>query len=219
MTAMKKILNFLPPVIGLVFLLHVSLTKHPATVIRDFKAVPAPGKVNIEWKATSGSTGAVYIVEKSTDRIHYSAVDSINAVNNAKQEYTYKLADTHTTGDTVFYRIAFKEQEQAPSLYKAIATAYTAPKNFEVLYANIGTDNTRLRFCVVCKDEMEVRVHILSNENEMPSREFHCRKGNNTFCIDDFLMTGTEAYTVHFSDTSGNAELVRISSKQFAQVE
>ncbi len=63
------------------------------------------GLVNIEWSTQKEVNSSYFLVEKSTDSSHYSAVKMVSAAGNSGFARKYQFTDTEIPVDKVYYRV------------------------------------------------------------------------------------------------------------------
>ena len=83
---------------------YLSFTTAPVTWL-GFKAVPDNGKVNLSWQTTSEINTNYFIVQKSTDGIHFTNVEQVKADGNSTNINNYSAVDAQPFGGENYYRI------------------------------------------------------------------------------------------------------------------
>jgi Subtilase family/Secretion system C-terminal sorting domain len=76
----------------------------PATTL-SFTAVRAGDNALLQWSTTDAITLSRFIIEKSTDSIHFTVLDSVAATADGNTVDTYQYTDTHLDSGYNYYRL------------------------------------------------------------------------------------------------------------------
>jgi hypothetical protein len=70
-----------------------------------FTAENAGGNGLLQWEVSEGYGLSRFIIEKSSDSIHFSALDSVPAAADASGTHAYQYTDHHLDSGTNYYRL------------------------------------------------------------------------------------------------------------------
>jgi hypothetical protein len=82
----------------------------PVTLL-SFTAVRAGDNALLQWSTTDAATLSRFIIEKSTDGVHFATLDSVAASGNGNTINTYQYTDTHLVSGTNYYRLREVDQD------------------------------------------------------------------------------------------------------------
>lgn len=67
------------------------------------------GMANLKWAVGDESPGTQYMVERSTDQIHYDVIGTVNATGNSNTDAVYRYTDSKPVQGNTYYRILLVE--------------------------------------------------------------------------------------------------------------
>jgi Secretion system C-terminal sorting domain len=76
----------------------------PVTLL-SFTAVRAGDNALLQWSTTDAANLSRFIIEKSTDGVHFAPLDSVTASANGNTINTYQYTDTHVVSGINYYRL------------------------------------------------------------------------------------------------------------------
>ena len=82
----------------------------PVTLL-SFTAVRAGDNALLQWSTTDAASLSRFIIEKSTDGIHFTSLDSVAATANGTTINTYQYTDTHLVNGINYYRLRETDQD------------------------------------------------------------------------------------------------------------
>jgi hypothetical protein len=71
----------------------------------SFNAVSTNGVVQVQWQTSQEINNNYFIVEKSTDGIHFELVGEVKGNQNSTTLFSYSLQDAHALSGTSYYRL------------------------------------------------------------------------------------------------------------------
>jgi len=82
----------------------------PVTLL-SFTAVRAGDNALLQWSTTDAATLSSFMIEKSTDGVHFATLDSVAASANGNTINTYQYTDTHLVSGINYYRLREVNQD------------------------------------------------------------------------------------------------------------
>ena len=71
----------------------------------DFRAVKLPASVRLSWCTVTEINSHLFIIEKSTDNIHFTTIARINAAGNSITRLHYSIEDKSPVAGSNYYRL------------------------------------------------------------------------------------------------------------------
>ena len=103
--------------------------------LKTFKAIKKTNSVDLEWNSESEANLNSYIIEKSTDGVNFSALNSIAARNSSNSE-TYKYTDAAGNANVMYYRIAMTELDGKVTFSRIVKVESTSKGTQLQVYPN-----------------------------------------------------------------------------------
>ena len=139
----------------------------------SFTAVNAGGNALLQWTTTEAYGITRYVIEKSPDSIHFSALDSVAAAANGSGVNSYQYTDTHLDPGTSYYRLR-EVQEYGTIAYSPVRSVmasgggafgiYPNPVHHSVIYISSPVNTREIRLIDVSgKTILREEVHGLLN--------------------------------------------------------
>jgi len=177
-----------------------------------FKAKPTAQKtVLIEWNTVSETNNKYFIVEKSTDGTHFSAIDTIMGKGNTSIKQCYNTTDVQPIMGKNYYRLVQVNVDGSKS-YSAIITAVIQSNqlHFYSLVNNpVLHQKLQLNIHAGYNQLAKVTITDLSGKT-VGTQTITLQKGHQLIQIPTTTLSkGTYSVSVHFGNT--------ISSKLFIQ--
>jgi hypothetical protein len=118
-----------------------------------FTAEKADDKSLLQWNTTDAYGVSRFVIEKSRDSIHFSALDSVFAVADDGGYYNYEYIDNHLDTGANYYRLRIM-QENGHYTYSPIRSVqgpvggvsiYPNPVHHALIHINTATNTRRVR--------------------------------------------------------------------------
>lgn len=109
-------------------------TALPVKLIR-WEASPVANKINLQWTTASEINSDYFIVERSTDGIHFNSLATIHAAGSSQSEIGYSYDDANPVSGKSFYRLKMVDID-GHSEYSAIRSILLNTKESLVLLSN-----------------------------------------------------------------------------------
>ncbi|GGA86932.1 S8 family serine peptidase [Puia dinghuensis] len=106
----------------------------PPVMTLSFTAVNSGGDGLLQWSTTEAYGIIRFVIEKSTDSIHFTALDSVAAAGNGAGLHSYQYTDTHLDTGTNYYRL--REVNQNGSYTYSPVRSVQGPSGGVVIYPN-----------------------------------------------------------------------------------
>jgi Secretion system C-terminal sorting domain len=103
--------------------------------LKTFKAIKKATSVELEWNSESESNLADYIIEKSTNGINFSAINTVAARNSSNSEI-YNYTDAVGNANTIYYRIAMTELDGKITFSRIVKVVSTGKGTQLQVYPN-----------------------------------------------------------------------------------
>ncbi len=139
----------------------------------NFTAVNASGNGLLQWTTTEAYGISRYVIEKSLDSIHFTALDSVAAAANGSGVNSYQYTDTHLDTGTNYYRLR-EEQEFGTIAYSPVRSVrsldpvrfgiYPNPVHHSLIYISSPVNTRQIRLIDVSgKTILREEVHGFLN--------------------------------------------------------
>lgn len=139
-------------------------------------------RVLLQWSTSQEISTAWYIVEKSTDGIHFTAIAQVAAAGNSTGIRHYSAADSAAVTGKIYYRIKIIDMDGRYT-YSATRFVDISPKNVLTVYPNPVTD----RLSVVLPGSFQQGNILLQISN---SRGQIVMQKNTLLLQNDFDVSG-----------------------------
>ncbi|MEP6512490.1 MAG: discoidin domain-containing protein [Parafilimonas sp.] len=91
--------------------------------------------VLLEWKTTLETNTKYFAVERSSDNIHFSEIDRVDAANSGRFTVTYQSTDAHPANGINYYRLRMVDADNKIT-YSPIAVVRVSNSKSPLLYPN-----------------------------------------------------------------------------------
>lgn len=121
-------------------------------------AVKSTGRiVTVDWSTISENNSEVFIIEKSSDGMNFTAVGEIAAAGFSNSLLNYSFQDTEVTGSNLYYRLVIKDKD-GTLVYSQVVYIKTEKSGF-VLFPN-PTDGVSLNVTLNSTSASEVSIKV-----------------------------------------------------------
>jgi len=139
-----------------------------------FTATGGDGVVELTWITEAEINNEAFILERSTDRNHFTQIAEIPGQGNSTERHEYRYRDTQViNGVTYYYRLADRDYSGTVTYHPVIsvtptpdgvltAESSTIPKEFELYpnFPNPFNPATTIRFAITGSSIQHVQLHI-----------------------------------------------------------
>jgi len=120
-----------------------------------WEAIPAEGKVKLQWTTASELNADHFVIERSTDGNHFSSVATVQASGNSQSEINYSGDDASPLNGKSYYRLKMVDID-GRSEYSSVRFIMVNTKQSAILMRNPVSD----------KLELVTSGSLTSNRNE-----------------------------------------------------
>lgn len=166
----------------------------------DLRAITGNEAVNITWTVSREINTVDYIVERSTDGAHFSAIGSTPYKGSAA-ENTYQFGDEGTSvlGGTVYYRISETESGGRIVYSKILPVQLSGPTANLSVYPNPAQSFVTVSFASTTAETVNLRLFD-GNGSQLWSRQYAAQPGMNTTQIDCIRTLPEGIYILQWFD-------------------
>jgi len=155
--------------------------------LQSFSAIGNGEKVNVTWKAITGTSGVCYTIEKSKDGKNFTKVIDVQSNSTIVGYRDYAEVDFKPYKGTSYYRLKQTDKSGACkySVAVIVTVSFAAQKNIKT-YSNLVSDDTNL--CVNTKghDSQEVVIVLRDLQGaEFVSKVLLMMEKNVVFIVDE----------------------------------
>ncbi len=140
----------------------------------------------LQWTTTETFGISRFVIEKSLDSIHFTALDSVAAAANGSGVNTYQYTDTHLDTGTNFYRlreveefgtIAWSPIRSVKGSGNGRFSIYPNPVHHSLIYISSPVNTRRIRLIdvsgkTILREEVHGFLNMLSVANIAPGIYF-----------------------------------------------
>jgi hypothetical protein len=73
--------------------------------LTNWEAIPGKDKVKLQWTTSSEINASHFIIERSADGIHFSAISTVQAIGNSQSDINYSKEDNDPLPGKSYYRL------------------------------------------------------------------------------------------------------------------
>ncbi len=150
----------------------------------------------LNWTTSREDEAVKFIVEKSTDGLHFSEIGTINGFNDPSADInTYSFTDPTAVDGVVYYRIKMVNNQ---NLFKYSRTIQLNSKNNEFSFgAVINPFNQHIEFQLLSSLNGKVEVQLINSEGRIVRRgNFILNSGLSALSLDNTGILSTGIYTL-----------------------
>jgi hypothetical protein len=118
---------------------------YPVRLI-SFTAKATLEGVELEWRTASEANNAYFTIERSTDAVHFKAIQQFKGAGNSDNVLKYLAVDQSKLSGTAYYRLTQTSTNGESTASKTISVISTSGTNFSIYPFQAGTRNTHLTF-------------------------------------------------------------------------
>jgi hypothetical protein len=153
--------------------------------------------VHLNWSVTQNQDIKLYTIERSTDGIHFTLVDTINNQSLTSQYFTYQSNDnvSKLRDSYVYYRIKMSAYNGQVQYSKVIKVSLTADHADISLQPNPVHD--QLQINIFSSADRDVQVYLYTVTGQLvKTLNSRVKKGYATVTLNDFQSWTKGVYTV-----------------------
>ncbi len=169
--------------------------------LTHFSASCSSNGVIVKWTVASETNNEHFILERSTDGIHWQEAQKIKSLGNTRSQRNYSMLDRYFSDEVVYYRLSQVDVSQDKKTFKIISNQCGArPEEFR-FYPNPASNELSL-FFNSSQNRNQLPVSILNNLGQpLLNKQFDIKKGDNIFLIPLSLPPGI--YFITYSSATG----------------
>ncbi|MCS6980388.1 MAG: T9SS type A sorting domain-containing protein [Flavobacteriales bacterium] len=157
--------------------------------LTNFTALCQDGEVAISWSTASEINSKEFVVQRSTDLLHWTFVGSKPGAGNSNQPITYSLTDPRPEPGTNYYRLLqYDFNQNEPSQLSTVSTACggVGTENLENLsfYPNPATDYLTLEITVPNGWNNSILQVMDVTGKQVFSKNLNLKEGFNQIILD-----------------------------------
>jgi hypothetical protein len=184
-----------------------TLTKVPVncTVLAvsfvDVTAVPDNGNVNVGWSVGEEAGTLNYVVERSTDGVHFSAIgsESVKDANGVDNAYQYLDNEASAVGGTLYYRIREVGTDGAFNYSKIVSVSMGGGTGKLSIFPNPAQSFVTVSFSTTMAEAVSMRLFDVRG-SQLWSKQYEVQAGQNTVSIDCVNTLPNGVYILQWSD-------------------
>jgi Secretion system C-terminal sorting domain len=160
--------------------------------LANFRATKKQQSIELQWKTASEQNANRFIVEKSTDGIHFKAMAEVTAVGNSKEAQTYNQLDKNPSQGDNYYRLLLKDNDGSSRHIGNIVKVNFLDANSVVsIYPNPVSDALTVQTSQTEAANLQLRIMDISGQL-IQTIEYNVEQGNNSKILDvHTLRAGT----------------------------
>ncbi|HSU50532.1 MAG TPA: choice-of-anchor J domain-containing protein [Segetibacter sp.] len=94
--------------------------------LASFEAVKNLATVNLKWKTAQEANAKVFIIQRSTDAIHFEDLGVVTAFGNSAVEHTYTFTDNNPVAGPNYYRLKQVDRDEKFEMSKILHVTFEA---------------------------------------------------------------------------------------------
>ncbi len=103
----------------------------------SFTGLKNDGVTNFSWKTASEINSDHYVIERSSDGIHYESIGRVEALGNSSSVLSYSFTDEHPLPGNNYCRLKIVDKDESFEFSKTIVIDFTEKENNKIsLYPN-----------------------------------------------------------------------------------
>lgn len=171
------------------------------------------GKTNVlYWETAIETNNSHYILERSTDGIHFEQLTQIQAAGEKTTATTYTFEDKSPVKGLNYYRLIQVDNDGIYNIFNTITIKTVVQFNQYNVAPNPAYHNTEVSFYSDLNEPIRIEIFDYNGQS-IRKLETQAVEGNNTFKVDlTGLAPGPYMIGVHqlYSNRSGNGVVVKV---------
>jgi Secretion system C-terminal sorting domain len=167
----------------------------------DVTAVPDNGTVNVGWTVGEEVSTLNYVVERSTDGVHFSAIGSepLKGADGVDNAYQYPDNEASAVGGTLYYRIREVETDGTFYYSKIVSATLGAGASKLTAFPNPAQSFVTVSFSAMTAEAVSLRLFDVRG-SRLWSKQIEAQAGQNTVNIDCVNTLPDGVYILQWSD-------------------
>jgi hypothetical protein len=167
----------------------------------DVTATPENGAVNVGWTVGQEVSTLNYVVERSTDGVHFSAIgsESSKAADGVDNAYQYPDNEASAVGGTLYYRIREVETDGTFYYSKVVSVSLGAGAGKLAAFPNPAQSFVTVSFSSMMAEVVSLRLFDVRG-CQLWSKQYEAQVGQNTVNIDCVSTLPDGVYLLQWSD-------------------
>jgi hypothetical protein len=167
----------------------------------DVTATPDNGAVNVGWTVGQEVSTLNYVVERSADGVHFSAIgsESSKAADGGDNAYQYPDNEAYAVGGTLYYRIREVETDGTFYYSKVVSVSLGAGASKLTAFPNPTQRFVTVSFSSMMAEAVSLRLFDVRG-CQLWSKQYEAQSGQNTVNIDCVNTLPDGVYMLQWSD-------------------
>ncbi len=183
--------------------------------ITFFNAALNNNKTKLSWNAVCKQEVDYFVIERSTDRLHFNQVAQVNSQSGLNKEFSYQLTDDITAVETdiIFYRLKSVVNAQAKATYSDIIAVKRKRVNEEAVTIFPNPVSEKLQILIEAENETQADFIIIDKTGRKVCQfKSVLKKGNNSILYQQAGNLPSGLYFLHIQTGS------QIINKKFTKM-
>ena len=167
----------------------------------DVTAVPDNNAVNVGWTVGQEASTLNYVVERSTDGVHFAAIGSepLKAADDMDNAYQYPDNEAYAVGGTLYYRIRGVENDGTSYYSKIVSVSLAGATGKLTVFPNPVQSFATASFSSMTAEAVSLRLFDVRGA-QLWSKQIEAQAGQNTVIIDCVNTLPDGLYILQWSD-------------------
>ncbi|MBC7722608.1 MAG: T9SS type A sorting domain-containing protein, partial [Pedobacter sp.] len=186
-------------------------TALPVSLLSFTAAINNNKTTSVSWVTSAEINNKLFVIERSIDGIHFSAIDSVAGRGNSSLQNNYAIVDANPVDGINYYRLKQIDNDGKTTYSNVVSVNLNkALINYFTIYPN--PVNSQLTVNINSKTEQTAKLIITDVFGRtLQTAKLQLSKGNQlqTVAINQ-LVTGTYNVTIMFNDTQLTKKVVKL---------
>ncbi len=158
--------------------------------LASFRATKKEQSVELQWKTASEQNAKQFVVEKSTDGIHFKALTEVAAVGTSKVAQTYTQLDKNPSQGDNYYRLLLKDNDGSSRyIGKIVKVNFSNANSFTSIYPNPVSEELTVQTSQAEAAKLQLRILDISGQL-IQTIDYDVEEGNNSKILDVHALRG-----------------------------
>lgn len=170
----------------------------------DLTGIARSGAVLLQWATVSEVNSDRFIVERSADGVHFTALGTVNAFGNSSSRIDYNFTDATPLTGTGFYRLRMVDQDAQYQYSKTITVTFRESGTATISIVTSDMTNNMLSLDISSVKQQAVKISLYDTRGRLVFvTSTNLLKGMNTIEKPVFVPGA-----VYYCKVAGNEEVV-----------
>jgi hypothetical protein len=167
----------------------------------DVTAVPDNGNVTVRWTVGEETSTLNYVVERSADGVHFSAIgsESQKGADGVDNAYQYPDNEASAVGGTLYYRIREVEIDGTFNYSKILSVSLGGGSGKLSVFPNPAQSFVTVTFSSMMAEAVSLRLFDVRG-SQLWSKQYEAQTGQNMVNIDCVNTLPDGVYILQWSD-------------------